>query len=335
MSPDRLQLRLTADTTEWEAGIASAIEAVQSLVATIGTASQSAASMRLGAETALLESKQQIDAAWIAGEAARSAASAAAASSAASAWQRVNGRIASDVVSSLMRKRGGLKAVVQSLSRDAVSEAGRVGVTSVLGGVERGTGLDRTNPASLLGSLFGPAGAVGGNNAGAAAQIAALQANTAALAAATGTHAAGTAATAVNTGATVGASASQAVNSTVTAANTTAQSAGIVAWVSNTVATIGNTIATDAAAIGKFLGFAGGGSPPVGVPSIVGERGPELFVPRGAGTIVPNGAFKASAGHTFHQHNHFNGAAPPEPDLMGALRSAGRSQLRALARTVR
>lgn len=38
----------------------------------------------------------------------------------------------------------------------------------------------------------------------------------------------------------------------------------------------------------SFLGFADGGDPPVGVPSIVGERGPELFVPRTAGTVVPN-----------------------------------------------
>jgi tape measure domain-containing protein len=36
--------------------------------------------------------------------------------------------------------------------------------------------------------------------------------------------------------------------------------------------------------------FANGGRPPVGRPSIVGERGPELFVPDRAGTIVPNGA---------------------------------------------
>ena len=36
--------------------------------------------------------------------------------------------------------------------------------------------------------------------------------------------------------------------------------------------------------------FANGGSPPVGRPSVVGERGPELFVPRSAGTIVPNHA---------------------------------------------
>ncbi len=35
-------------------------------------------------------------------------------------------------------------------------------------------------------------------------------------------------------------------------------------------------------------GFAAGGRPPVGKPSIVGERGPELFVPSTAGTIIPN-----------------------------------------------
>ena len=35
-------------------------------------------------------------------------------------------------------------------------------------------------------------------------------------------------------------------------------------------------------------GFANGGRPPVGKASVVGERGPELFVPDRAGTIVPN-----------------------------------------------
>jgi len=38
----------------------------------------------------------------------------------------------------------------------------------------------------------------------------------------------------------------------------------------------------------KFPGFASGGRPPVGKPSIVGEKGPELFVPRQSGTIIPN-----------------------------------------------
>jgi lambda family phage tail tape measure protein len=41
-------------------------------------------------------------------------------------------------------------------------------------------------------------------------------------------------------------------------------------------------------AIGSIFGFANGGNPPVNKPSIVGEKGPELFVPKSAGTIVPN-----------------------------------------------
>ncbi len=38
----------------------------------------------------------------------------------------------------------------------------------------------------------------------------------------------------------------------------------------------------------NLTGFANGGSPPVNRPSIVGEKGPELFVPSRAGTIIPN-----------------------------------------------
>lgn len=37
--------------------------------------------------------------------------------------------------------------------------------------------------------------------------------------------------------------------------------------------------------------FANGGSPPVGKMSLVGEQGPELFVPNQSGTIIPNGSF--------------------------------------------
>ena len=50
---------------------------------------------------------------------------------------------------------------------------------------------------------------------------------------------------------------------------------------------------------GLFGGFfANGGRPPVGKPSVVGERGPELFVPRSSGTVVPNGSFGGSANVT-------------------------------------
>ena len=38
----------------------------------------------------------------------------------------------------------------------------------------------------------------------------------------------------------------------------------------------------------NLSGFANGGRPPVGRPSIVGEKGPELFVPSSAGKIIPN-----------------------------------------------
>lgn len=48
--------------------------------------------------------------------------------------------------------------------------------------------------------------------------------------------------------------------------------------------------------IGKIFGFANGGNPPVGRPSLVGERGPELFIPRSAGTIIPNGPTMAALG---------------------------------------
>ena len=44
--------------------------------------------------------------------------------------------------------------------------------------------------------------------------------------------------------------------------------------------------------LGSILGglFANGGRPPVNKPSVVGERGPELFVPTSSGTIIPNSA---------------------------------------------
>jgi phage-related minor tail protein len=43
-----------------------------------------------------------------------------------------------------------------------------------------------------------------------------------------------------------------------------------------------------------FPKFADGGS--ISGPSIVGERGPELFVPRGSGTIIPNNQLGSAMG---------------------------------------
>jgi lambda family phage tail tape measure protein len=59
--------------------------------------------------------------------------------------------------------------------------------------------------------------------------------------------------------------------------------------------------------LGSLFGgfFAEGGQPPVGKPSIVGEKGPELFIPKTAGTIVPNGGNVANAaqGNTYITNN--------------------------------
>lgn len=60
------------------------------------------------------------------------------------------------------------------------------------------------------------------------------------------------------------------------------------------------------AAVTGLPGYADGGAPPVGRPSIVGERGPELFVPRTAGTIIPNHALSDIGGTTNVTNNYIN-----------------------------
>ena len=56
----------------------------------------------------------------------------------------------------------------------------------------------------------------------------------------------------------------------------------------------------------SISGYADGGDPPVGVPSIVGERGPELFIPKTAGTIVPNHTLNSIGSTTNVTNNYIN-----------------------------
>jgi len=51
--------------------------------------------------------------------------------------------------------------------------------------------------------------------------------------------------------------------------------------------------------------FADGGEPPVGQPSLVGEKGPELFIPHTAGTIIPNDKLAMGSGGS-KTVNNFN-----------------------------
>ena len=60
------------------------------------------------------------------------------------------------------------------------------------------------------------------------------------------------------------------------------------------------------AAVTGMPGYADGGSPQVGRPSIVGERGPEIFVPRTAGTIIPNHALGNMGSTTNVTNNYIN-----------------------------
>jgi len=93
------------------------------------------------------------------------------------------------------------------------------------------------------------------------------------------------AATTSNTATSVASSGAIATAAAPAAALTSLSTAG-----SNAIpAAIG--IALVSGAIGALLGgaFEKGGSPPVGKISLVGEKGPELFIPQGAGTIIPAG----------------------------------------------
>lgn len=73
--------------------------------------------------------------------------------------------------------------------------------------------------------------------------------------------------------------------------------------------------------------FADGGMPPVNQISLVGERGPELFVPSTAGTIVPNGQF---GGTTVIYNVDARGATPGmEQKMQRALQAASQQSVQA------
>ena len=54
------------------------------------------------------------------------------------------------------------------------------------------------------------------------------------------------------------------------------------------IAATGAAIGFGMGLVNKIRGFEKGGRPQVGMPAIVGEKGPELFVPDQAGTVIPN-----------------------------------------------
>lgn len=72
------------------------------------------------------------------------------------------------------------------------------------------------------------------------------------------------------------------------------------------------------------MAFAEGGRPPTGMASWVGEKGPELFVPDVAGTILPNDAFANAAGGgdvTIVQHINVDSRSD-QASIFQAMRTA-------------
>jgi len=82
--------------------------------------------------------------------------------------------------------------------------------------------------------------------------------------------------------------------------------------------------------ISSMLGFADGGQPPVGVPSIVGENGPEIFVPQTAGTVVPNNKLSDVMGSSNQPSVVYNG---PYIQQMSAIDTQSATQFLARNQT--
>jgi hypothetical protein len=72
---------------------------------------------------------------------------------------------------------------------------------------------------------------------------------------------------------------------------------------------------------GRVAGFASGGRPPVNTASLIGEHGPELFVPDTAGTIIPNNRLGGRGGAVYVIVN-VAGSVIAERDLGDAVAKA-------------
>jgi lambda family phage tail tape measure protein len=89
------------------------------------------------------------------------------------------------------------------------------------------------------------------------------------------------------------------------------------------------TLQTMFPGMGSIMGFANGGTPPMNRPSIVGERGPELFVPRSAGTIIPNDQLGGGGGvvNNYYTTNYNNSVSAVDAKSVAQLFAENRRAL--------
>lgn len=76
------------------------------------------------------------------------------------------------------------------------------------------------------------------------------------------------------------------------------------------------------AAEGVIPGHAAGGYMGAGSPGIVGERGPELWIPSSSGTVIPNSALGGAAGNQLTMHVDLRGSSLTRQEVAMALKQA-------------
>jgi lambda family phage tail tape measure protein len=219
------------------------------------------------------------------------------------------------------------------------------GIGGMLSGVMEKFGLQtpgiNPNPG---GAIAGAAGAATGaaSSAAAGASVAALGTSAATSSAALATMTASTTALDAVSATLVASFGTLAVAAETAAAAMAASGASSGASGLGSLAGLAGSAAGDGGWAAMLGGaFAGGGDPPVGKMSLVGEEGPELFVPKTAGTILPNDFFKNAAANdsgtqknlTVHITNTFaentskdtinQGAARQSMQVQRAMRSIG------------
>ncbi|HLY53947.1 MAG TPA: hypothetical protein VKS60_00235 [Stellaceae bacterium] len=197
-------------------------------------------------------------------------------------WRRANAAIGRDfsevVMAAIEGKKHGITAALRRITDGMLGDIFNDIGKALAGHLEQALNISGNSPGSLLSGLLGKIGL------GDAASWLGIGGQASGAAGAAGTAGAGAALD------TAGASLNTA-GATLDTAGASLNTAA--ASLSAAAASLSAGSAGDAAGgvglLGDILPFAGGGRPPVGVPSIVGERGPELFVPDSGGTIVPAG----------------------------------------------
>jgi hypothetical protein len=209
------------------------------------------------------------------------------------------------VMAGLSGRRGAWREAWKKLGDSMVSDL----VTAI------GTGLARQLPTAISSLFSGPGGPLGGLLGGGlnllglggvssflglgtqAAGVATQAAGAGAQAASAGGEAAAAAAL-TTAGGTLEAGATTLATSAATLDTAGASLTEAAAALNSAAATLsaggaagGGGLLGDLGDLADILPFASGGRPAPGVPALIGEKGPELWVPDGAGTILPNGSW--------------------------------------------